>query len=320
MEMIKFHEMIEGASNIALASHLNPDGDNLGSLSALSKYLKKLNKEVYTIFDDVMIDDFKFLFNGIDTIKSSELKNIDLFITLDSAELNRIGKDAKDLYNNSKKTICIDHHHTNDGYADFNVIEKNASSTCEVLFKLLKKEIIDEEIATSILTGISTDTGSFKYENTSGDTHRIAAELLDLGAKNLDITVNVYQSNPKSKIMLLNEALSRLEFYSDGKIAFIALPKEISLSKDYKKSDSEGIVEYIRDIEGVEIAIFLKEKEDEIRVSFRAKSYADVSKIASKFSGGGHIMAAGATYHGELSKAKEEILNEAIKEIKCKES
>ena len=320
MEMIKFHEMIEGASKIALASHLNPDGDNLGSLSALSKYLKKLDKDVYTIFDDVMIDDFRFLFKGVKTVKSSEIEDIDLFITLDSADLDRIGKDAVELYRRSKKTICIDHHHTNDGYADFNVVEKNSSSTCEVLFKLLKKELIDEEIATSILTGISTDTGSFKYENTSSDTHRIAAELLNFGAKNLDITVNVYQSNPKSKIMLLNEALNRLEFYLEGKIAMIALPKEISLSPDYKKSDSEGIVEYIRDIEGVEIAIFLKEKENEIRVSFRAKSYADVSKIASKFNGGGHIMAAGATYYGSLEKAKDEILQEAIKEIKCKES
>lgn len=312
--------MVGGASKIAIASHLNPDGDNLGSLSALSKYLKKLGKEVYTIFDDIMIDDFKFLFEDVITYKSTDVGEVDLFITLDSADLLRIGESAKEVFLKSPSTIGIDHHHTNIGYSDLNILDSKASSTCEVLFSLLDEKLIDESIATSLLTGISTDTGSFKYENTSEKTFLVASKLMSLGAKNLEITINVYQSKTKSEIMMLNEAISRLEFFEEGKIALVALPKEITQDSKYKKSDSEGIVEYIRDIKGVEVSIFLKEKEDGVRVSLRSKSHIDVSKVASEFSGGGHIMAAGATYIGSLFDAKHDILTRTLEEFKCKES
>ena len=305
-----------------VTSHISPDGDNIGSTLSMYYALNKLGKNVYYVLDDNPPQNLKFLVENVNRLKSEEvnLENYNI-IALDCGDKNRICL-SKELIDNAKSIICIDHHASNDYYGDFNYIDIEASSTCELVYNLLveyekveNKNIIDENIATCLYTGLVTDTGNFVYSNTHPSSFEMAKELLLKGAKKDTIIQKVFQSNPYNYYKLLGEALNTLDIV-DGKIASIMINKDMLKRNVISFNDVDGITPYTRDIEGIEVGILLKEKkENEVKVSLRSKSYIDVSKIAQSFGGGGHIRAAGCTIYSSIEDAKKQIVDAVVKVV-----
>ena len=312
---------IKGSNDdFIVTSHMSPDGDNIGSTLSMYYALNKLGKNVYYVLDDSLPQNLKFLVENINILKSEEvsLKNYNI-VALDCGDKRRICL-SKELIENAKKLISIDHHASNDYYGDFNYIDIDASSTSELVYNLLveyqkieNKSIIDENIATCLYTGLVTDTGNFVYSNAHPSSFDMAKELLLKGAKKQTIIQRVFQSNPYNYYKLLGEALNTLDIV-DGKISSIMITKDMLKRNVISFNDVEGISSYTRDIDGVEVGILLKEKkENEIKVSFRSKSYIDVSKIAQSFGGGGHVRAPGCTIYSSIEDAKKQIVEAVLK-------
>ena len=222
-----------------VTSHISPDGDNIGSTLSMYYALNKLGKNVYYVLDDNPPQNLKFLVENMNILK------------LDCGDKNRICI-SQNLIDNAKKIICIDHHASNDYYGDFNYIDTEASSTCELVYNLLveceKNEninIIDEDVATCLYTGLVTDTGNFVYSNTHPSSFEMAKELLLKGAKKDTIIQKVFQSNPYNYYKLLGEALNTLDIV-DGKIASITITKEMLKRNVISFNDVDGINSYTR--------------------------------------------------------------------------
>lgn len=315
-------DYINRSNDFIVTSHISPDGDNIGSTLSMYNSLKKLKKNVYYVLDDTPPKNLEFLLKDVNILKSNEF-NIDKFniISLDCGDRKRICL-SDEIKDKAQKIICIDHHASNDKYGDFNYIDTNASSTCELVYNVLvaynKKyniDLIDENIATFLYTGLVTDTGNFMYSNTHPTSFDMAKNLLLKGAKKENIIQNIFQSNSANYYKLLGEALNTLDII-DNKVACISINKEMLKRNIISFNDVDGITSYTRDIEGVEVGILLKEKKDnEIKVSLRSKSYVDVSKIAQSFGGGGHIKAAGCTIYDTIENAKKKIIESVLKTI-----
>ena len=315
-------DYINRSNDFIVTSHISPDGDNIGSTLSMYNSLKKLKKNVYYVLDDTPPKNLEFLLKDVNILKSNEF-NIDKFniISLDCGDRKRICL-SDEIKDKAQKIICIDHHASNDKYGDFNYIDTNASSTCELVYNVLvaynKKyniDLIDENIATFLYTGLVTDTGNFMYSNTHPTSFDMAKNLLLKGAKKENIIQNIFQSNSANYYKLLGEALNTLDIINN-KVACISITKEMLKRNIISFNDVDGITSYTRDIEGVEVGILLKEKKDnEIKVSLRSKSYVDVSKIAQSFSGGGHIKAAGCTIYDTIENTKKKIIDSVLKTI-----
>ncbi|MCR2042727.1 DHH family phosphoesterase [Anaerosalibacter massiliensis] len=308
----EFIDLIKSSNNIYLASHVQPDGDNIGSLLALGRALEKMNKDINIVKVDSIPKNFQFLPNMHFFQEPNIDEDIDLFIALDSGDMERLGV-AKEIALKSKKIVNIDHHITNNNFGDLNIVSPLASSTGEIVYHIIKEMNIDidEDIATCIYVAISTDTGSFMYDSTTMETHLIAADLLD---KNIDlnkIIVNIYQSKTLEKTKLFIKSLNTLKIFKNGKIAIVKTTQKMLNDCGASIEDAEGLVSFIRDIEGVEVACILKEiDKKEIKISLRSKKEVDVSKISLKFNGGGHKRAAGCTIYENIDDAKKIILKE----------
>lgn len=303
-------DKIRMANSVAIMSHTSPDGDNLGSLEAMYGFLKGLNKEVVYLSNDDVPKDFVYLPSTKARVDVSSVDEaFDLLIALDSSDTDRFGAKGKELFEKAKFTVNIDHHMSNLSYADLNCVLPKATSTGEVLFRVLEAmdATITPEMATGFYTAISTDTGSFQYDSVNGDTHRIVAKLYDAGCDHNMVVQSVYQSMSKEKLALSARVLSDLRFMADGKISIAICRLKDMEATGASKDDTEGIVEKARNIDGVEMAIFLKEKADEVKLSFRSKSYLNCTEFASVFGGGGHIRAAGASSSDSLESVLEKV-------------
>lgn len=315
--MDEYMEDIEYSDNIYLASHVQPDGDNIGSLLALGRALEKMDKEVHLIKVDKIPYDYRFLPNMHLFEESNAEKDIDLFIALDCGDMDRLGI-AKDIALKAKKVINIDHHITNDYFGDLNIVLPYASATGEIIYHLIKRMgiEIDKDIATCIYVAISTDTGSFIYDNTTKDTHLIVSDLLSKDIDLNKIIVNLYQSRSLERTRLFIESLNSLEILKDNQIGIIKVTKNMLKISKAALEDAEGIISFVRDIEGVEVACLFKEIDvEEIKVSLRSKEKVDVSNICLKFNGGGHERAAGCTIYDNIENAKKLILKEIYNTI-----
>ena len=253
--------------------------------------------------------------SGLDLFVEPDLnEDVDLFISLDSSDLDRLGA-GKEIAAKSNKLINIDHHITNGNFGDINIVDPSASATGELIYHLLKDYNleIDKDIATCLYAAISTDTGSFMYDSTTKETHLIAADLIDKGIDKNSIIVNLYQNRSIERTNLFIKALNTLEFHCNNNVGFVFVTQEMLKECNASMEDAEGIVSYIRDIEGIEVACIFKEhKEDEIKLSIRSKAIVDVSKICMEFNGGGHKRAAGCTIYDNIVAAKEKILGKII--------
>lgn len=314
--MKEISQVIKGSEQILIASHVNPDGDNLGSSLGLYLALKKIGKKVYILQVDKIPKDYLFLPKINEIIKYDKLKIEDnyTFIALDSADIGRLGIN-QDIAKKATNLINIDHHISNPKYGNYNYVDSDSSATGELVFELIKEMDIDldKDIATCLYTAISSDTGSFMYSNTTSKTHRIVAELYKEDLDTNEININLYQNNSFERTMLYSNILMDTELYFDGKLAMSMVTRELLDKTGALMEESEGLVENMRDIEGVEVSILIKEYDGYIRVSTRSKRYVDVSEICSEFNGGGHERAAGCTI--ELNKPLDQIKAELVEEV-----
>lgn len=310
-EILKFKEQLKDANSIALISHLDPDGDNLGSLTALSKSLLNLGKKVYPIEFDKIPENLKFLPN-LDLLSDNTDININMIICLDCANYERLGQ-IDELFNKAKYRINIDHHQSNEFYGDVNIVKKGYSSTCELVFDLIN-EInlpIDKDISMSLLTGISTDTGRFLYSATTADTLAKASRLVENGADMMKINELIYQSKKFEAQLLENEILSKTEIYNDY-VAFGVVMTDQLNKYNVEISDIDSVINTFRDTDKIKISVLIKQQtENEYKVSFRSKGNIDVGLIAKNLGGGGHKNAAATRITGNFetvsNRIKEEI-------------
>lgn len=312
----KILETIQASDNIAIVTHVSPDGDALGSTLALQYALKSMGKDADMFCQDVPPPTYDFL-KEIELFKKPENRSsqYSLCIAVDCSDIYRMGL-CRDIFESASATINIDHHISNNNYAVYNLVDSKASATGEIIYRLLKlmNVKINKSCAEALYTAISTDTGSFNYNNVSAETYRIAADLIDLGVDVERTTKILFRTSNLQKVMLLKETLNTLELYKDNKVAILHITREMFNRTGSVESDAENMVNYAISIKGVEIGILIREIDDNyVKVSFRSAEKADVSKLASLFDGGGHKKAAGATINLTVENTKKALI-EAITE------
>ena len=299
--MTKLETMIDQAGKIVILGHVNPDGDCVGSCLAVYNYIKEWDSsKAVTVRLERVPSKFSYLsgFDAIETEAGEE--TYDLCICLDSSAEERLG-DFKSCFDRSAKTICIDHHITNRGYAQENVIDGHASSACEVVYGQLDESRISKRVAECIYTGIIHDTGVFKYSNTSRKTMEIAGKMMEKGIDFGTIIDGSFYKKTYMQSQILGRALLESITFLDGRCIFSVVRKKDMDFYGVDKSDLDGIVDQLRVIDGIECAIFLYETGiHQFKVSLRSNSIVDVSRIAAYFGGGGHVRAAGCTMSGSV--------------------
>jgi len=296
----------------AVLSHVRPDGDALGSQLALGLSLKQLGKDIRIWNEDGMLEKYSFLpCAELLTKPPPAAEDFDVVIALDTAIQNRLGTSLESI-RSTKLWINIDHHPSNPRYGDLVYIDANAPATGQILFELIKSQElpIDTQIAENLYVAISTDTGSFQYPNTSARTFEIAAELVRAGVDVGGVSQQLYENYPRRRIELLRELLRTLRFEAGGRIASFTLSLKTAAELGVLPEDNEGLIDHVRAIRGVIVAIFFEELPDgKVRVSMRSKSNKiDVCAICQKFGGGGHTLAAGARIRGTLSEVEHRVL------------
>lgn len=303
-------EEINNAESIVILTHENPDGDAIGTGLALYNALKEYGKN-----PDIIIPEYPRTFSflpGADEIKkSSDIEKYDLAISVDCATIKMLNGFAN-YFENAKVKVSIDHHSTNTMFGDLNYVSPDAPACAQILLVVLNyfKIEITKDIGTCILTGIITDTGGFKYSSVTAETFEFVAWLLNKGINVSKIYRKVLQVKTKANFELTRMAMERLEFLEDGKVAFTYITKEDEEKVNAESGDHEGIVEVGRDIEGVEVSIFLRETDKECKVSMRSNEYVNVSDVCILLGGGGHVRAAGATMQCTVEQAKEKVLRQ----------
>ncbi|WP_319370771.1 bifunctional oligoribonuclease/PAP phosphatase NrnA [uncultured Ilyobacter sp.] len=304
-------DKIKDSERILLTSHVNPDGDALGSGLALFLALNEYNREqsrldknymdkvVRFVLEDNVPGNLKFLKGTemIENIKNVESKyKFDLVICLDSANKERIGR-VETLIGEKSFVINIDHHTSNSRYGDINCIE-NISSTSEIMYNFIKELgiEIDKSIGEAIYTGVVNDTGNFAHSNVTRDTFLLASDLLERGVDNSKIVREFYNSKSMSTLRLMGKALEDMVYVPEKKFVYLFISLDTLKKLEAKREESEGLVELINSYEGSEVSMFLREEENgKIKGSLRSKHDKDVNAIAKSFDGGGHIKAAGFT-------------------------
>ena len=291
-------------------------GMPFGSSLALYNGLKQLNKDVDIIIPEYS-KTFEFLSNSNEIKKEGRNERYDLAIALDCGDIKRLNGFVK-YFEDANTKISIDHHSANTMFADYNFVNPTAPACAQILIIVLEAlgVKIDKEIGTCLLTGIITDTGGFKYQGVTAETFEFVADLLNRGVNVSSIYKKVLQTLSKPSFELRRIAMNRLEFLENGKIAFTYITENDEEKAGSGNNDHDGIVEMGRDIEGVEVSIFLREKEDGYKISLRSNEYVNVSDICLMFSGGGHIRAAGGTINLPFEQAKEKIIEECKKHLK----
>ena len=318
MDCANLNDIIKSAKNILLISHINPDGDTLGSMCGFynaikTNFKKKCDMAVLTKVPKI----YEFLpginfTKHIDDIDKSLV--YDLVICLDIAACNRF-EEAKILFNKAEFTVNIDHHKTNTNYAKLNIVDANASSAGELLYSIMKSLNWEINIDTAIClyTAVLTDTGSFRFSNTTPTTFKTAAELVALGVNAVDIYKNCYENSSKNMVMFQANCISNAKFVDDDKVVYSIIYKKDIEKFNTNEDYTEGLAEKLRAIESTKVSFIVKQISSRIsKVSMRSKDI-DVSEVCAIFGGGGHSMAAGCVIKAAPETATKKILEEIRK-------
>lgn len=311
--MIELIKLTENVHTIGISGHVHPDGDCVGSTLGLYNFLKDRypNKDIRLYLEEIP-EVFDFLHRAGEILHEPATDEFDLYFCLDCGDAMRLGSFAGQ-FEKAKKTVCIDHHKSNQSFADENFVEPQASSTCELIYRLLPKEDITKEIAECLYTGLVHDTGVFQYSCTAKSTMEAAGFLMERNIDYSRIVDATYYEKTYAQNKILAYAVLKSKLHENGTIISSYL-NEAELSEyGVSTKDLDGIVNQLRITKGVECAIFLYESApSEYKVSMRSKKFVDVSDIAVKHGGGGHARAAGVTLNGE----PEEIISMIIEEMK----
>jgi phosphoesterase RecJ-like protein len=288
----------DSVKNILILPHNMPDGDTLGSCIGMYHLVKNFGKKGYIVLNDGIPSNLSFLFeNEARCLTTEQVEGVsfDACIAIDSGE-TKLFEDRIELFQSGRYRINIDHHKTNSYYGELNIVDVDASSTGEIVYMLYEalECPLDSVSAEALYAAIVTDTGSFRYSNTRPVTFSICRKLQETGFDFNRLNVEIFQNKSYEKVLLLNKVFETLKLYTDGKCAVIKLSKELIENLSLHEYDTDGIVEFVRDIKGVEVVVFIRHLGGIAhKVSMRSKYDFDVSEIALKFKGGGHKKAAG---------------------------
>lgn len=312
-------KLLSKEKKIIITTHTNPDGDAIGSSLGLYHFLKKTNHNVNVVTPNRHPEFLNWVPGCDDIIIYEENKelgkklidNCDLLFTLDFNNLNRCGLVGENINLKKHKIVMIDHHQSPSDYSNITFSYPQISSTCELIFKLITRltdiDLIDKDISTCIYLGMMTDTGSFQYNSVNSETHSILSVLMDKGIDHSKVYNNIYNSNNLSKLRILGSALNNLNQIKESKTTYMTLTKTQLVDNNYKKGDTEGLVNYGLSLKNIDFtAIFIEdiEEENNIKISFRSKNLFPCDKFAKKFfNGGGHKNAAGGKYLGSIDNA-----------------
>lgn len=296
--------LLRSAESIVLFPHESPDGDALGSCAALCRALRNEGKDAWVLLDEEIRGYLEFMDTEYCTTDIDCVSMPDICICVDCSEENRFSGRAE-KFREGKTKLCIDHHVTAGSFGDFYYIDGGEAATAQIIYKLLREMDIEIEktIAESLYVGISTDTGSFRHSNTTAETHMIASQLFGCGIDHQKLVINLYNSVSYRQTRMESAILEKMELIADGKAAVSYVTSAMLEAESAELGDCEAVIDRLRDIKGVEIAAFLKEKNGAVKVSMRAKSYGRVDSIAVKYGGGGHVKAAGCTLDMPMDEA-----------------
>lgn len=319
--------VIQKNKNFLITSHINLDGDGIGSELALYFILKKLNKKVTILNQDRIPKIYDFLPDSdkVQYWNNNRInpKSIDVGIALDCSSIKRIGR-TYEIFKGIKTIINIDHHKSNENFGNLNYLDCSASSVGEIIYELiafLNIDLLDEKISTCLFAAIITDTGSFRYSNVSSKTFGVASHLTRYRIKSHLISNNIYNRSTYPGLKLLGKSLLTLEMDDSNYVSWLTITRKMLNDTNANDEDVEGIINIATTLNNVEISILFREtKDNKVKISFRSKGNFDVNKFAGKFKGGGHPNAAGCLCSGKLDEIIEKILSKLFKEIKpCEE-
>jgi len=313
---------IQQHQNFIITTHVNPDGDGLGSEAALARYLRSPrggNKTVHLLNSNPTPPNYAFLdpHGEMEVFEARRHEHIvseaQVVFILDISEWERLRDLGKMIRPLNLRKVCIDHHPAEKPFGDIDVIYPSASSTGEVMYELLVAlgAMIDKKTAEALYTALLTDTGGFRFSNTGPHTHEVVARLIEAGASPQVIYQNVYESQSRAKVRLFSKALDSLNFEAEGRLAWFAISQNMLRETGAQPRDAEGFADYPRSINGVDVSLmFLETEKGKVKVSFRSKGQHVINGLANRFGGGGHAFAAGALMEGPLSEAIGLVLDE----------
>lgn len=323
-DILNIKQLLSSPKKIVIVPHKNPDGDAIGSTLGLYHFLVKSNHQVHVLTPNDYPLFLKWI-PGNDTILKHDsqtkecntlINNADIIFTLDFNAFHRTGNMEHVLANSDAIKIMIDHHQAPDNYATHMYSDVTMSSTCEMVYNFIdmlgSTNAIDKNIATCLYVGIMTDTGSFRFRSTTNKTHEIVAKLIEKGADNTEIHAKIYDSNSYNKLQLLGCALNNLKVIPESRTAYISLSQAELQKYDYKKGDTEGVVNYALSLNNIVLAaIFIEDKQEGIiKISLRSKGDFSVNELSrAHFEGGGHTNAAGGKSHLPLHKTIEKFIS-----------
>jgi len=314
----QIRDIIHERDRFLLVTHVNPDGDGIGSQLALHRFLKKLGKSSVIITSQQCPVNYRFLDTEGDaqvfdpSIHEAIISATDAIFILDISNWDRLGKCGPFLQESGALKICIDHHISNNKFADINLIDVGASSTGELIYRLITGmgAEVTMDIAEPLYVSIITDTGSFRFSNTNSLSHNIAAHLVEVGVKPRKIYENIYENSSIGRIKLLGFALSGLKMAADGRIAWVKITREMFERTHTGPRDCEGFVDYLRLLKDVEAClIFIELDGGKVKVSLRSRGVVDVNRIAGKFGGGGHQHAAGLFIESSVEQMEQTLIH-----------
>ncbi len=311
----KIADFILNNDNYVIIPHRNPDGDCLGSAVGLVYGLRGIGKTAYVSLPNSFDDRLDFLWD--DTLDTPPDFVCDVCIAVDVASTYMMAQLEDEIFNKAPRTVCLDHHGTNTGFAQLNFVDAKAAACGEVVYRLLMSMgcKLDNRVASALYVAIASDTGSFRYSNTTGETHRIAGKLVDSGIDAAGIMRHLFETKQRKELEAMAGIISNMEYHFDGRVCLTYA--DDALLEKYGVT-FEGIDEYVsvpRTVEGVEVGVFFKCYSDrETKVSLRSNDYVNVADIAASLGGGGHIRAAGVTICDCLDSAKKIVL-EKIKTL-----
>jgi len=309
-----------------LTTHLNPDGDGIGSQLALREYLVDNGKSVRCINFSPTPRQYKFLdpekklIEVFDQkIHASIIAKTDCIVILDTNVLSRLGDMEEAVHQSPATKIVIDHHLDKGEIADHYIVDESAAATGEIVYKLLAKAMenkLTDTIANALYTAIMTDTGSYRFPKTNYNTHLMTAELLKYNVNPADIYQEVYERGSATRLVLLGETLSTLQLHHDGRVATMYIPAQLFEQTDTDIAETDGFVNYAMQIDNVQIGLLFTENGNDIKISFRSRGDVWVNELAKEFNGNGHQHAAGATVHGgNLQDVMKKVIEAAPKHL-----
>lgn len=306
--------LLRRQDRVLILCHMKPDGDTLGAGTALFKALSDMGKQVRIFCSDGFPDRYAFMWEGLDLENQPDFEP-DFIVAADIADTRLLGKAAMRWA--EKVDLCIDHHPSNKLYAAHVLLEPDAAATAQIMYKVIRELTpLTPEIAIALYTGLATDTGCFRYSNTTAETLRAAADMVETGIDSAMVNKLMFETKTPGRIALEQRVMQTLEYYRDGKLAVMVVPKSAVQESGVLESDLEGLSSLPRQIEGVEVAVMLKESEPgKYRASLRTGMCCSATDVCVKFGGGGHARAAGCFLEMPLEEAKKAIVSACLEEM-----